>query len=33
LPMRKPAGGGPWFRGAASTTMSFGIAEDGIGKA
>jgi hypothetical protein len=32
-PARPPVEGGPWFRGAASTTMSSGIAEDGIGKA
>jgi hypothetical protein len=29
-PARPPVEGGPWFRGAASKTMSSGIAEDGI---
>jgi hypothetical protein len=33
LPARTPAGGGLWFKGTTSITMTSGIAEDGIGKA
>jgi hypothetical protein len=33
FPARVPAGGGLWFSGTASITISSGIAKEGIGKA